>query len=100
MKMNAFYFTAGLLRLTDNQNSLQQKHNKSLHHGAFSETSVFAQLAPGFENCYLHLDKYIVLYAFWTKGQKKKKIIALSNYNEVVLMEFMCLISNACSFYR
>lgn len=96
MKMNAFYFTAGLLRLTDNQNSLQQKHNKSLHHGAFSETSVFAQLAPGFENCYLHLDKYIVLYAFWTKGQKKKKnycIIQLQwgSLDGIHVLDFQCL---------
>lgn len=72
MKMNAFYFTAGLLRLTDNQNSLQQKHNKSLHHGAFSETSVFAQLAPGFENCYLHLDILFCMH-FEQRDKKKKK---------------------------
>lgn len=42
MKMNAFYFTVGLLRSTDNHNSLPQRHSKSLHHAAVSETAVFS----------------------------------------------------------
>lgn len=41
MKMNACYFTVGLLRSTDNHNSLLQKLNKSLHHGVFSDTALF-----------------------------------------------------------
>jgi len=68
--MNAFYFTVGILCSTDNHNSLLQKLNKSLHHGAFSDTTVFL-LKTCFFNRYLHLDKCIVFYMHFEQMDNK-----------------------------
>ncbi len=46
-----FLFHCWASELNGYHNSLPQRHNKSLHHGAFSETAVFFRytLAPVFE---------------------------------------------------